>query len=78
MKLNCSASDAKNLLGQIANSNNMILRQSVEGGIYVQSPKFADVWLSIDWHQIILLLFETYLDSPLTEMYRWGEKYVLL
>ena len=27
---------------QIANSNNMIRRQSVEGGIYVQSPKF--VW----------------------------------
>ena len=29
--------------GQIANSNNMIRRQSVEGGIYIQSPKFMGI-----------------------------------
>ena len=29
--------------GQIANSNNLIRRQSVDGGIYVQSPKFVGV-----------------------------------
>ena len=46
-------------LGHIANSNNMIRHQSMEGGIYVQSPKFVGIWLSMDWRQIILLLFET-------------------